>query len=127
MRYFGRIIYLACGSALHDPLPRHLAVIQRTLPCIPSLVYWSLVVQYRTHTTKTLHYLADYLEEFESTKDVFATYQTSKTTDSIAHACMKDLNLQCKSEHTNQDEDWAERREAVSQAKTEHRKAEDKK
>jgi hypothetical protein len=40
---------------------------------------------------------------------------------------MKDLNLQCKSEHANQDEDWAERREAVSQAENEHRKAEDKK
>jgi len=62
MRNFGRIIYPALAAALHDPLPRHRAVFRRALTCVRSLVYWSPVVQYQTHTTETLNYLADYLE-----------------------------------------------------------------
>jgi tRNA nucleotidyltransferase/poly(A) polymerase len=85
------------------------------------------VVQYRTHTTETLNYLADYLEEFHATKDVFTTYQMSKATDSIAHARMKDLKMQLKAEHAIEDEETGEWGQALSHAQKEHRKAEVKK
>ena len=62
------------------------------------------MVQYRTHTTETLSYLADYFEEFHATKNVFTTYRRSKATDSIAHARMKDLRIQLKAEHAVEDE-----------------------
>jgi hypothetical protein len=84
------------------------------------------VVQYRTHTTETLNYLADYFEEFHATQDVFTTYRTSKATDSIAHARMKDLKMQLKAEHAIEDEERGERGEALSCAQMEHRKEEDK-
>ncbi|KAF8534348.1 hypothetical protein BDD12DRAFT_706774, partial [Trichophaea hybrida] len=71
MRNFGRIIYPAFAAALHNPLPRQRVVFRKALACVRSLVYWSLVVQYRIQTTETLNYLADYLEEFHATKDVF--------------------------------------------------------
>jgi len=116
MRNFGRIVYPALAAALHDALPRHRAIFHRALTCVRSLVDWSLVVQYRTHTTKTLNYLADYLQEFQATKDVFTTYRTSKATDSIAHARMKDLKMQLNAEHAIEDEKRAKRGEALSRA-----------
>jgi len=127
MQNFGQIIYPALAGALHDPLPRHRAVFQRALTCIWSLVYWSLVVQYRTHPTATLNYLADYFEEFHATKDVFTAYHTSKATDSIAFARRKDLKMQLKAKHAIEDEERAESGEALSRAQEEHRKAAHKK
>jgi len=94
MRIFGRIIYPALPAACHDPLPHHRVVFHRALTCIRSLVYWSLVVKYETHTTDTLYYLPVFVEECHATKNVFTTYRTSKATDSIAHACMKYLKMQ---------------------------------
>ncbi|KAF8535807.1 hypothetical protein BDD12DRAFT_750654, partial [Trichophaea hybrida] len=47
---------------------------------VRSLVYRSLVVQYRIQTAETLNYLADYLEEFHATKDVFKAIRKSRTT-----------------------------------------------
>jgi len=85
------------------------------------------VVQYRIHTTETLNYLADYLEQFNATEDVFTTYRTSKATDTIAHACMEDLKMQVKAEDAIEDEKRAERGEALSRAQKEHRKAKYKK
>jgi len=123
MQNFGHIIYPVLAGALHDPLPRHRAVFQRALTCIRSLVYWSLVVEYQTHPTETLNYLADFLEEFHATKDVFTAYQTSKATDSIAFARRKDLKMQLNAKHAIEDEERAESGEALSRAQEEHRKA----
>jgi hypothetical protein len=72
------------------------------------------VVQYQTHTTETLNYLPDYFQEFHATKDIFTTYQTSKATDSIAHAHMTDLTMPLKAEHAIEDEKRAEHRETLS-------------
>jgi hypothetical protein len=121
MRNFGRIIYPALAAASHNPLTRHQAIFQRVLSFVRSLVYWSLVVQYRTHTTETLNYVPDYLEEFHGSKDVFTTYRTSKATDSLAHAQMKNLKLKLKAERAIEDEERAERVEALSHAQKEHR------
>jgi len=126
MRNFGRIIYLALAPVLHDPLPRHRAVFQRALTSDWSLVCWSPLVQYRTHTTKTLNSLADYLEEFYSSKDVFTTYQTLKATGSIAHARMKDPKMQLVAKHAFEDEDQAQCREALSRVQNEHQKTQNK-
>jgi len=127
MRNFGVLIYPAWAAALHDPLPCHQAVFQRASTSIRSLVNWSLVVQYRTHPTETLNYLVDYLQECNATKNVFTTYQTSNTTDSIAHACMKNLKMQLKAEHAIEHEERAARGEPPSHAQKEHCKAEYKK
>ena len=126
MRNFSRIIYPALAAALHNPLPWHRVVFRRALTCVRSLVYWSLVVSYRTHTTEALNYLADYLEEFHATQDIFTAYRTSKATDTIGHARMKDLMMKLKAEHAIEDEERAERGEALSCAQKEHRKPEDK-
>jgi len=127
MRNFGGIIYPALAAALHDPLPQHRVVFRRALTCVWSLVYWSLVVKYRTDKTETLNYPADHLEELHATKDVFTANRTSKATDTIAHARMKDLKMQLKAEHAIEDEKRAERGESLSRAQMEHWKAEDKK
>lgn len=120
MRNFGRLIYPAVAAVLHDPLPRHQAVFQRTLTCVRSAVYWSLVLQYRTHTTKTLNYLADYSQEMHATKDIFTTYRTSNATDHITDAHNKDLKMQLQAEHTIEDEDRPECGDAVSHPQKRH-------
>jgi len=127
MRNFGRNIYPALAGGLHDPLPRHRAVFPTAWICVWSLVYWSRVVQSRTNTTETLYYLADYLEESHATNDVFTAYRTSKATDTIAHARMKNLKMQLMAEHAIEDEERAERGEPLSGAHKEHRKAADNK
>jgi len=50
----------------------------------------------------------------------------SKATDTIAHACMKDLKKELKAEHAIDDEERAKCGEALSSAQKEHQKAEDK-
>ena len=82
------------------------------------------MVQYRTHTTETVHYLADYLDGFHATKDAFTTYRTSKATDSIAHAHMKDLKMQHEAKPAIADEERAKCREGLSHTEKEHQKAE---
>jgi hypothetical protein len=89
----------ALPAGLDDRLPRHRAVLQRAGSCVLSVVYQCLVAQYGTHTTKTLHYLAGYLDQLNTTKVIFTTSQTSKAIDSIAHACMKDLKMQFQATH----------------------------
>lgn len=79
------------------------------------------MVQYRTHTTKTLNYPSYYLEELRGTKDVFTTYWTSLDTDSIAHACMKDLTMQLKAEPAIEDEETAEHSNSISCTQQDHR------
>ena len=74
------------------------------------------MVQYWTHTTETLNYLADWLEAFHATKHILTTYWTSKATDTVAHACIYDLKMQLKAEPAIEDEERAERGEALSRA-----------
>jgi len=127
MRNFSQNIYPAVAAALHNPLPRHRAVFQSALTCVRSLVHWSFVVQYRTHTTETLNYLADYSEAFYATKDIFTTYRTSKATDSITYARMNDQKIQLKAKHAIEDKERAKRGDPLFRAQKEHRKAEDQK
>jgi len=114
------IIYPALAAPLYDPLSCYRVVFQRTLTWVWSLVYWSLVVQYRTHPTETPNCPAYNLDEFNATKDVFTTYWTSKATESIAHARIADRLVQCKAEHSVKDEKRAEPRDTLSSAPTKH-------
>jgi hypothetical protein len=127
MRYFGRIIYPAFAAALHNPLPRQRVVFQKALACIRSLVYWSLVFQYRIQTTETLNYLAHYLEEFHATKDDFKAFRKSKTTVAAAQACRSALQKQLIAQHANDNKENAECGVSFSHTEMVRRKAEDHK
>jgi len=85
------------------------------------------VIQYRTHTTETLNYLADYLEEFHVTKHVFTAYRRSKATDGIAHAHTNDKKMQLKAEYAIEDEEGAKPGGDLSPTQKEHRMTEDNK
>lgn len=61
----------------------------------------------------TLNYLVDYLREFHATKEVCTAYRTSKATDSIAPAHMKELEMPLMAEHAVEDEEKAQCREAL--------------
>lgn len=62
--YCDLIIYPPLDATLHHPLAQLQAVFRRVLICIQLLVYWSVVVQYQTHSTETLNCLVDCVEEF---------------------------------------------------------------
>jgi len=98
MQSLSRIMYEALLAALLSTLPHHWSIVQRELTCIQLLVYWCLVVQYGTHTTGTLNYLADCVEELHPTKHVSTTFWLSKATESIVVVHVKHLKMQPNAE-----------------------------
>ena len=78
MRNLGRCVSGVLASALRDPDPAQQQPFKRALACVNSLVDFTLIAQYRSHTVETLNYMDGYLDEFHRTKDVFLEFRVSK-------------------------------------------------
>ena len=62
MRNLGRCISGVLASALRHPKPAQQQTFKRALACVNSLVDFSLMAQYRSHTAETLDYMDNYLD-----------------------------------------------------------------
>lgn len=95
------------------------SVSARLVPCI----IWDLphVAAYDRHRPNILHTI--YINMF----DHFTTYQMANATDSIADRHMKDQKMNPKATPAIKDEETAKWEEALSRAKMEQQKPEDKK
>jgi hypothetical protein len=91
MRNLGRCISGVLASALRNPNPAKQQMFKRALTCVNSLVDFSLMAQYRSHTPETLDYMDSYLDEFHRTKDVFLEFRVSKRTKAKANEQDKTL------------------------------------
>ena len=54
-------------------------IFAKALTCVRSIVDFTLISQYKSHTDKTIQYLEQYLKAFHDQKDVFKKYQKDKS------------------------------------------------
>ena len=63
------------------------------LKCVGTLVDFSLMTQYRSHTPDTLAYMERYLQTFHQTKDIFLEIRTSKSTRAEVNRQDRELRI----------------------------------
>jgi len=80
MRSLGPGISAIMGSPLRNPDSSQYDDFKGALKCVSSLVDFSLMAQYRSHTPDTLSYRESYLQTFHRTKNIFLEFRTSKAT-----------------------------------------------
>lgn len=80
MRNLGRCLLAVLAVALRQPDAAQMQPFKRALACVSSLLDFSLMAQYRSHTPETIDYMEQYLNRFHSTKDVFLEFRVSKRT-----------------------------------------------
>ena len=67
MRNLGRCLLGVLAAALAQPDQVQVAPFRRVLVCVRSLLDFSLMAQYRSHTPETLEYMNEYLRKFHAT------------------------------------------------------------
>ena len=80
MRNLGRCLLGVLAVALRQPNSTQVLPFKRALACVRSLLDFSLMAQYRSHTPETLDYMEQYLNRFHDTKDIFLEFPISKRT-----------------------------------------------
>jgi len=80
MRNLGHCISAVLASALRNPDSSQYHDFKIALKCASTLVDFSHMAQYRSHTPDTLSYMESYLQTFYRTKDIFLEFRTSKAT-----------------------------------------------
>ena len=78
MRNLGRCISAVFASALRNPDGSQLLPFKWALQYVCSLIDFTLMAQYRSHTLETLGYMETYLHIFHRTKDIFLEFHTTK-------------------------------------------------
>ena len=80
MRNLGRCLLGVLAVALRQPDSTQAQPFKRALACVRSLLDFSMIAQYRSHTHETIDYMQRYLDRFHATKDVFREFRVSKWT-----------------------------------------------
>ena len=94
MRSLGRCISAVFASALRDPDGSQQLPFKRALQCVYSLIHFSLMAQYRSHTPEILEYMEMYLRTFHRTKDIFLEFRTTKAIRAQAERQDRELREQ---------------------------------
>jgi len=91
MRNLGHSISAVLASALRNLDSSQYPDFKSALKCVSTLVAFSLMAQYRSHTPDTLSYMESYLQTFHRTKDIFLAFRTSKATRTRADCQDREL------------------------------------
>ena len=80
MRNLGRCILGVLAVALRQPQSSQVMPSKHVLGCVRALVNFSMMVQYRSHTSNTIAYMEDYLDQFHKMKGIFLEFRVTKHT-----------------------------------------------
>ena len=94
MRILGRCLLGVLAVALRQPDSTQVQYFKRALPCVGSLLDFSMMAQYRSHTDETIQYMEDYANRFHEMKDIFLEFRISKQTKAKADELRKALRPQ---------------------------------
>ena len=78
MRNLGRCILGVLAAALRQPQSAQAIPFRHALSCVSALVNFNMMAQYRSHTSETIGYMEDYLDQFPRMKDIFLEFPVSK-------------------------------------------------
>ena len=91
MRNLGRCLLGVLAVALRQPDSTQVQHFKRALTCIGSLLDFTMMAQYRSHTDETIQYMENYANQFHITKDIFLEFRISKQTQAKPDELCKEL------------------------------------
>ncbi len=94
MRNLGRCLLGVLAVALRQPDSTQVQLFKRALTCVGSLLDFTMMAQYRSHTDETIQYMVDYAKRFHETKDIFLEFRVSKQTQAKADEQRRELRRQ---------------------------------
>ena len=74
MRNLVKVILPCWAAVLRHPSAVERPIFAKALTCVRSIVDFTLMSQYKSHTHETFQYLEQYLKAFHDHKDVFKEY-----------------------------------------------------
>lgn len=94
MRNLGRCILGVLAVALNQPAAAQAIPFKRALGCVRALVDFNMMAQYRSHTSDTIAYMEDYLDQFHKLKDIFLEFRVTKRTQAKVDKQRKEIRRQ---------------------------------
>jgi len=91
MRNLSRGISAVLAFALRNPHSSQYQDFKSALKCVSTLVDFTLMAQYCSHTPDPLSYMASYLQTFQRTRDFFLEFCASKATPAQANRQDREL------------------------------------
>jgi hypothetical protein len=86
MRSLGRILLPILAASLQAPTAQERPLFHKAIRCVRYLIYFHLMLQYKTHDDETISLMRHYLAGFHTYKDVFNPYRAGKATKREAAA-----------------------------------------
>ena len=77
--------------ALRQPDRTQVQHFKCALTCVGTLLDFTMMAQYRSHTDETIQYMENYANQFHETEDTILVFRISKQTQAKADALGKDL------------------------------------
>jgi len=94
MRNLGHCLLGVLAVTLRQPDSMQVQPFRRALSCVTSLLDFTMMAQYRSHTPETISYMEEYATQFHKTKDIFLEFRISKRTQENADELRKELRRQ---------------------------------
>jgi len=94
MRNLGGGLLGVLAGALTQPDSTQVQPFRRALTCVRSLLDFTMMAQYRSHTPETISYMEEYATQFPDTKDIFLEFCISKRTQEKPDELGKELRRQ---------------------------------
>ena len=96
----GRTILPILGASLFEPSTEQHGPFKEAILCVKGLIFFHLMVKYRSHTDQTIGYRERYFEDFHRHKEVFARFYGKKLTKQSAlvlrHKLSEELKTECE-------------------------------
>jgi len=80
MRNLGRCTLRVLAVTLGQPGGAQVIPCKCALRCVRALVDFNMMAQYRSHTSHTIAYMEDYLDQFHKPQDIFLEFRVTKRT-----------------------------------------------
>jgi len=94
MRNQGRCILGVLAVALRQPQSSQVIPFKQALGCVRALVDFSMMAQYRSHTSDTIAYMELYLDQFQRMKGIFLEFRVTEHTLAKVDEQRREIRLQ---------------------------------
>jgi len=94
MRNLGGCLLGVLSVALRQPDSTQVQPFRRALTCVRSLLDFTMMTQYRSHTPETISYMEEYMTQFHERQDIIFEFRICKRTQVKADELRKELHHQ---------------------------------
>ena len=94
MRTLRRFLLGVLAVALRQPNSTQVQPFRRALTCVRSLLDFTMMAQYQSHTPATISCMEEYASQFQETKDIFWVFRISKRMQEKADRLHKEVGHQ---------------------------------